>query len=413
MTTLTKLGAFISLSILLASCSSDEPAQNLSVKYETVPTFELSRSEASSNDGLNSFGMKFFNEVSKSDDPKIGQNFAISPTSMSLCVSMIANACDKPTEQSIVDLMDCESLEGLNSLSKKLMQFLPDRINKSVLSLANSVWHRPDFLPSDDFRTRMTNYYFSDVISVDFSSPDAVVRLNNWCRENTNGIIDKAFDSLYDNTVIVCINTLYFKGEWHNHFDSKQTSKQPFHGVVRDADVDMMHGDFTLRYRESENWESVVIPYEGNNNMIVFMPKDGTTIKDLSASISDDDVISATANAELAMVKLSMPKFSVQTAVDITEDMERLGVYCFSNNLNGFSGFSQPLGHVIKFMQKTSVSTDEIGTVAAAVSGTSDMLMAYSPTKNIDFTLDRPFIYMIRNSKTGSILIAGRYAQPQ
>ena len=143
MTVLTKLGAFISLSILLAGCSGDEPVQGPAVKYETVPTFDLSRSEASSNDGLNSFGMKFFNEVSKSDNPLIGHNFSISPTSMSLCVSMIANACDKSTEQSIVDLMDCENLEDVNSLSKKIMQFLPDKINKSVLSLANSVWHSP------------------------------------------------------------------------------------------------------------------------------------------------------------------------------------------------------------------------------------------------------------------------------
>ena len=414
MTVLTKLGAFISLSILLAGCSGDEPVQGPAVKYETVPTFDLSRSEASSNDGLNSFGMKFFNEVSKSDNPLIGHNFSISPTSMSLCVSMIANACDKSTEQSIVDLMDCENLEDVNSLSKKIMQFLPDKINKSVLSLANSVWHSTDYLPSDDFRTRMANYYFSDVVGVDFSSPDAVVRLNDWCRENTNGLINKAFDTLYDNTIIVCINTLYFMCEWSNHFDAKQTRKQIFHGVVEDADVDMMHGDFNLRYCESENWESVIIPYEGSNNMIVFMPKDGTTIKDLSASISDDDVKAAAENTELAFVKLSMPKFSVQSGADFTEELQRLGVHCYPNNLKGFSGFvsPQPIGQAIRFMQKTSISTDEIGTVAAAVSSANDMLTSNCPTKTIDFTLDRPFIYLIRNTKTGSIIMMGQYTQP-
>ena len=63
-------------------------------------------------------------------------------------------------------------------------------------------------------------------------------------------------------------------------------------------------------------------------------------------------------------------------------------------------------------MQKTSISTDEIGTVAAAVSSANDMLTSNCPTKTIDFTLDRPFIYLIRNTKTGSIIMMGQYTQP-
>lgn len=415
MATLTKPCAFIALSMLLAACSSDEPANGPTVKYETVPTIELSRSEASSNDGLNSFGMKFFNEIAKSDDPEIGHNFVVSPTSMALCVSMIANACDRPTSQSIIDLMGCENLSDLNSLSKKLMQFLPDKSNKAELGLANSVWYRNDMVPSDDFKNRISGYYFGEIAGVDFASVDATGRINRWCRENTANVIEEAFEGFPKDTRLVCLNTLYFKGGWNEHFDTKETHEQTFHGAVADAEVEMMHNQLNLLYSESEKWESVSIPYEGTNSMIVFLPKDSDGINELAATISDNDIAAATKMAQTARVNLAMPKFSSQSAPDLTAELQQLGVSCAPADLEGFSGSvsEDPTELAILFRQNTIISTDETGTVAASVSAGIVTDTAVMPGKVIDFTLDRPFIYVIRNSKTGSILIAGRYAQPQ
>lgn len=415
MATSTNPGALIALSLLLAACSNDEPANGPTVKYETVPTIEMSRSEATSNDGLNSFGIKIFNEVAKSDDPEIGYNFVVSPTSMGLCVSMIANACDKSTEQSIIDFMECNSLENINSVSKKLMRFLPDKSNKAVLTLANSVWHKADMIPSEDFKDRIARYYFGEITGVDFGTNEGVERINRWCRENTADVIEGFKPNNFSKyTRIVCLNSLYFAGEWREHFDTKDTKKQVFHGITEDAEVDMMYKEADMRYSENEKWESVIIPYEGSNHMIVFLPKSGTEVTELAASINDDDIFAATKKGELASVRLSMPKFDTKSATDLTKVIDHLGIQCKSNDIAGFSGTitEQSMELEIKYMQNTSITTDETGTVAASVSAGVVNDTALPATKTVDFTLDRPFIYMIRNTTTGSILIAGRFAQP-
>lgn len=413
METYRNILAYCAIFMALAACSSDEPTQTPTVKYPTLSTFETSRGEAAENDAINNFGLNFFNEVSKSDDPAIGHNFVISPTSMALCVSMIANACDQQTAQSIIDVMGCEDLETVNTLCKKLMQFLPDKSNKAELLLANSVWHLNCLTPSDDFKKRITDFYFGDIEPFEPMSAASVDRLNQWCRKNTANSINNAFNSLSPNTMLICLSTLFFQSEWSKHFDAKNTKRQIFHGINEDVEVEMMHDSNNMHYYEGDRWESVTVYYEGNNSMIVILPKDPEAINELAASITHYDILEAATMSEIASVSLSMPKFTTTSTPEFTEIMKKLGISCFSKNLQGFDNtIHQNIEQIIEFKQNTSISTDEKGTVAASVSAAISGSTSLGPLKHVDFTLDRPFIYMIRNSKTGSILIAGRYAQP-
>ena len=395
--------------LLLAGCSNDDIPQEPGVKYPTVSEITLSRSEKLNNDGLNAFGMQLFNEAAKKDD----DNLVISPTSMALCVSMVANACDKATEQSIVDIMGCEDIESVNTLNRKLMQFLPDKKNKAVLTLANSIWHKEDISPSEAFKSRISDYYFGDVTPIDFSSVEGIDKLNRWCSDNTNNNIDLGFKPMDETILMICLNTLYFQGEWAIPFDPKNTDRQTFSGVRNDVEVEMMHNTTTMHYSESEAWESVIIPYNGSNSMIVFLPKEGHSINEIATSITNEDIIDASKPKIMAEVILSMPKFAAFSSLDLTRELKTLGVNCKPGDLGNFSGTSTSAREMnINFKLNTCITTDEKGSVAASAGAGIIGDIAAAPSKTITFTLDQPFIYVIRNATTGSVLVAGRYSQP-
>lgn len=395
--------------LTMAGCSNDEPSSS-EVKHPTSPTISLSRSETVANDALNSFGIALFNEVAKS---QASPNFVFSPTSMSMSVAMIANAADKETEQSIVAAIGADNLGDLNSLSRKLMEFLPDPSHKARLLMANSVWYKQGLTPAESFVKRMAEHYYSDVTGILFDS-QGLAKIEKWCRENTGGLHGNPMQNSID-PLVVCLNTLHFEGRWVNKFDAALTKTQTFHGVKSDANIKMMHTALNSLYFERDGWCGITLDYEGDNHMIVITPAADGDIKAIASSISYGDIAAAFRTAELANITLAMPKFSTDLALGCKSELERLGVKVAPSSMENFTGVAAGTDSelYIDFLQRVSISTDEVGTVASAASAGIIGDITAAPTRSVKMTLDRPFIYMIQNSTTGSIIVAGVYAQPE
>ena len=409
------------LAAALSACSSDsdEPRIDPGIEpaYPTTSDISLSRAEQFANDAINSFGFSFFAKVANDNEIAAkNPSFAVSPVSLALGLSIYANTTGDDDAATIQRAFSCEDLSCLNSLSKKLMQFLPDKSNKCELALANSVWHRPDYTPCGDYRERMNFGFFAEISALDFSSENAGAVINDWCSRNTKGLINHIVDngpiSLCE---LVFANALYFKSNWGIKFDKSLTDDCDFNAATGKKNVKMMHVTTPLEYYKGAGFEAVKVPYEGTYEMVVMLPDENTVLTDFINSVSYDDISRAINSTCNTTVALSMPRFeSSLDDMKCNNILAALGVSLAHPALDGFFGYSHSSqGVVIKHFSKVMV--DEVGTEAAAV--TAGIMFGFigegGEPSSVDFTLDRPFIYLIRNTKTGSIIMMGQYTQPQ
>lgn len=398
------------VALSLASCTNDSDETSITPKYPTVSEITLSRSEQFANDGLNKFGIDFYAAAAKTKIYDQQNNFAISPVSLGLGFSIWANMNSEQSADEIAGWFDCEDISTLNSLSNKLMRFLPDKVNNNEMALANSVWHKPQFEPTKNFTELMSSNFYADVTALDLDSPNSKNIIQEWISNNTRGLIKDV--ELYELSDIIFANALYFKSAWGVKFEKSQTKKETFHSPLGDRDVMMMHTEAVMKHYNGSDFDMLTIPYDGNNEFLAILPKDGADFKAFAQSLDYDAVQNAIEHSAVRTVELSMPRFECSLRqADCGEILGQMGIEMPVTNLVGMIG--RNLSCAVKIDHYTKVITDEEGTEAAAVTigfiwGAKPGL---EPAKQV-FTLDRPFIYLIRNTVTGSIIMIGQYVQP-
>lgn len=396
----------------LVSCTSEADDAPIAPKYPTVSEITLSRSEQYANEDLNKFGIDFYAATAKTEINDKQKNFAISPVSLALGFSIWANMNSDQSANEIAGWFDCDDLSTLNSLSNKLMRFLPDKVNKNEMVLANSVWHMPQFEPTKDFTELMASNFYADVIAADLMSPNSKNIIQEWISNNTRGLIK---DVNIQPSEITFANALYFKSEWGVKFDKSKTKKETFRSPLGDREVMMMHAEANMKHYDGNGFDMLTIPYNGNNEFIAIRPNESVDFNAFAQSLNYETFKSAIERSTVKSIELSMPRFesSVREA-DCRTVLEQMGIEMPATNLTGMLG--RDYHSAVKIDHYAKVITDEVGTEAASLtigfiwsgSGNGN----YKPEKQV-FTLDRPFIYLIRNTKTGSIIMAGQYVQPE
>lgn len=333
---------------------------------------------------------------------------------MTVCLSMVANSVDETTSQSIRQLFDFGSIDDLNSYCAKMLSALPYQSRDCRLTTANSVWINSKINPSDGFVVDMGNSFSAPVSIMNDDTSAAADEINRWCYDKTAGLIPSIVNASDLNACKAFIaNALYFNAKWNDPFEPEKTKSETFHGIESDAVVDMMHNSITGGYYKSDTWESAVISYKDNAySMIAVMPLPGNSLAEVAENISADDIKTIFSHGKAHTIVLSMPKFDISTNEEYEETIESMGASLSNVGLDGLTNhrFNDPLR--VKILQNAKIKVDEEGTVAAAVTGALTDVTGSMPS-TVDFTLDRPFIYLIRNTKTGSIIMMGQYTQPQ
>lgn len=339
-------------------------------------------------------------------------NLFLSPMSLSMLTSMLANGAEGQTYKEIVKAigMDGFTIDQVNDCYTTLVAALL-KADKSVsLSLANSIWVAQGMDVRQAFKKQMISVYKADVDEVDFGAPSTLKTLNDWCSQKTSGLIPKMFDELDPQIRMILINALYFKGTWTVQFPKEQTAKAQF-TTIAGASVleDFMHAssETYTGYRDADVTVAH-LPYgNGAFEMEVIMPsgKDfygflsGLTLEKLARWDAD--------NTGGQKIDLLFPKFKAEfdTEKQLVPIMQRLGMQRAFNSDAEFGKISSESLYVSDMRQKTFVSVDEAGTEAAAVTvaemrknGLSDAVLMH---------FDHPFLYLIREKSTGVILFAG------
>ena len=429
------ISLFAVSTLLLAGCSSDEPAsqpedvdkpnveeptkpgEDEENKWETVNVISLSQAEKPVMESMNDFGYKLMLEYSKASEDG---SFDVSPVSVSTYLSMMANATEGDTHDQILAALGATDMDALNSLNSKLMHYLPCEENGACLEINNRIWLSNKYTAPVALTKTVKEGYNADVESVDFTLPTTVPAINKWVSDKTHGLIPGLLYGEWTDFVYLdqtSANTVYFKGEWDSKFDKKVTDRSLFTAPTGKTQVDMMHKVFATYYAKVDGVQIVKVNYTNYTNcMELYLPAEETTATDIISVINPELQQKLAAELSVYEVTLAMPRFQSNLGVSSLDlALQNMGITSLSKTNFSPLGIKKilPLG----VTHQTIISVDEEGTELAAVTGgwTSAPGDAEDeieiPKVKVDF--DRPFMYIVRNSRTGAILMAGVVTNPQ
>lgn len=359
----------------------------------------------------NKFG---FNIFKKLHEEAPSENIFISPLSISTALSMTLNGADGDTKTEMHNTLELGdlSLEEVNNAYQYVLTALPELDDDTDLKLANSIWHDIDFSAYSDFLDVNTDFYNSEVAALDFKDPGAVDVINGWASDNTNGLIDEILQEIPGSAVMYLINAIYFKGNWRFPFDPEFTTPADFYVTPgQTVPVERMGygAEVTLPYYENELFQAVNLPYgDSTFSMTVFLPKASQSMDAVVNALETeayDQWINSFADKRM---NFFMPKFKMEYEKKLNDILISMGM---QQAFDGRANFSKlgPGDLMISMVKHDSyIEVDEEGTEAAAV--TTVEVVETSVGLFVD--LNRPFLFVIRENKTDSVLFIGKMNDP-
>jgi serpin B len=303
--------------------------------------------------------------------------------------------------------------DEVNGGFKSLIALLRGLDAKTDFRIANSIWFERTFPFNTSFLDQSKTYFDARVEGLDFRSSSSLTAINSWVSEQTNNKIPSILDSIADNEVMFLINAIYFKGIWQKQFDKTKTTDAIFHAADGStATVPMMRrGDgVDVDYARTPEYSAVDLPY-GNSafTMTVVVPSN-IDIDTFAESFDQARWNQVVASLHSSDVQVYLPRFRMEWSRTLNDDLEQLGMgVAFDRNQADFTRMS-PLGselYITQVIQKTFVDVDEEGTEAAAATSVGIGATAARP----DFRADRPFLVVIRERFSGTILFIGKIAK--
>lgn len=341
-------------------------------------------------------------------------NIFFSPFSIVAAMSMtLAGARDDTALQ----IERALNIDG-NAAPKQFSNFLCklDSYEPSVvLRVANRLYTQKTLTPLESYTTLLKEFYNSTIAPVDFSSSADKVRLeiNQWVEEVTlSKIRDLIPDGVvHSETLLVLINAIYFKGVWENEFNPDATSKQEFHETKsKTTTVDMMHKEARFRTCRCDELkvQALEIPYKGSKmSMVILLPDEIAGLSTLEERLTASKLSNLLSSmGKPTVVELQLPKFKIEQTVDLKKNLEAIGIHdLFSNNAD-LTGISDKRSlKVSDAIHKAFVEVNEEGTEAAAA--TALMAVNYCARFALAFTVDHPFLFLIRCHDPDAVLFVG------
>ena len=375
---------------------------------------ELTTLEKQLVESDNSFGLKLFKEIAKT---QVDTNIFISPLSIAMALSMTYNGSAGTTEEAMRNTLEFGnmSFQDINESFKSLIQLLTNLDPKVKFQIANSIWYRLGFSVEQDFLDVNKTYFDAEVRDLDFSSPTAPDIINAWVDENTNGKIKEIIDRINPLVVMYLINAIYFKGTWTYEFDKDLTTDDIFTKTdSSQVPCRMMNQEGNFSYLENTDFQAVDLPYgDGKFSMTILLPKPGKSIDEFIAEITTENWIQWTNAFTENAGKLYMPKFKLEYEIKLNKSLSNMGMgIAFDIRQADFSRINPNEDLFISEVKhKTFVEVDEEGTEAAAVTSVEISLTMTDPTGFI-MVVNRPFVFIIRENHSNTILFMGKVVEP-
>ncbi len=369
-------------------------------------------------DSDNLFGINLFKEVLKSEEPE--KNVMISPLSVSLALAMTYNGADGDTKEAMEKTLELSgfTIDEINENYKMLIGALASVDPKVLMSIANSIWYKQTFEVEQDFINVNQNYFYAEVSPLDFLDPEAVNTINNWVADKTNDKITEILDYIPASAVMYLINAIYFKGIWKYEFDESGTEEKPFYlsnGTTKDVPMMVQEGSFN--YLSNDIIQAVEMPYgAGNYSMIILLPQYNKTLDDIIDQLSNENWNRWLSEFyEAGKVQIHLPKFKFEYEDSLNNELINLGMGIAFDPYNADFSKINPNRQLFisRVIHKTFIEVNEEGTEAAAVTLVEMMETSAGGGETfIPFYVNQPFIFVIKEKYTNSIIFIGKVMEP-
>ena len=362
----------------------------------------------------NKFGFKLFKEIVKEEQDK---NVFISPLSVSMALGMTLNGANGGTKEAMEQTLELLGLtmEEINESYKSLIELLTQLDPKVLFQIANSIWYRQEMTFEEDFINLNKTYFDALVQGLDFNDPNTVNIINEWVKDNTNGKIEKIIENIDPQIVMFLINAIYFKGTWMYEFDEDLTQDDWFtlpDGSHKSCKMMMQTGEFN--YMENDEFQTIDLPYgDGGFRMTIFLPKPTMGIDALLAEFNEENWNTWLTRFAKDSVTIQLPKFTLEYEIRLNDVLKALGMGIAFSGQADFTRMYKPGGLFIDYVKhKTFVEVNEEGTEAAAVTVVAMTDSAGGSRNMIFMRVDRPFVFVIRENHSQSILFMGKIVEP-
>jgi len=353
----------------------------------------------------NEFALKIFKELDSE------QNSFISPLSISIALAMTYNFSTGETEKAMRDSLGFSEfdLEGINNQFKLLIESLENADSDITLKLANSLWIDDSISPDEEALLTVAEFYDSKIATHDLQESGYHEVINSWIEENTGGKIKNMLGEITPEIIMYLINAIYFKANWQTTFDVEMTEKTDFTLLNGDKkSVDMMGFKETQEFKFyfDDEISAVRLPY-GRDKVAFygFVPKEQdvtTFIGNLTAEKLDTYMESFSEN----QLRVALPKFKFKYKKELSEILQKLGMEsAFSGGLDKIDSGA----YISAVLHQSFIEVDEKGTEAAAATAVA---VGGTSAPEDSFNADKPFFFMIRDDRSGTILFMGTVTDP-
>ena len=407
----------LSLPFVITSCQENEgiPNDENSSVNNARKDIVLSRTEQQLLDENVKFAFSFFNKMNEQETEKA--NWLISPLSASIALSMTANGADDTSLNQIQNVLGFKGfqMEEINSFYNRIIGELMALDNTTKFNLANSVWLHNDFNVYDSFVNINKEKYDAEVTSLDLSSPLALETINDWSAKQTEDLIPVIIDKLPEDMIFCILNSLYFKGGWESEFKESATVDELFTCADgKQSKVKMMRQKKVFWSCVNDNFKLAEFPY-GNSafSMVVLLPNEESTLEE-SLQAFTAEYWTESMQMKGKELDVHFPRFELKYEADLINVMKSLGITdIFDSESANLSKMTPDDIYVNLLKQSAYIKTDEKGTEAAATTIVGGNIALAPPTtfEKIDFNMNRPFAFLIKEKSTGIILFMGKVTE--
>lgn len=398
---------------VLGACSSEPPPPPVFDATEIAVTDDV-REVATQSNG---FAFDLYGQLRQAEG-----NLFFSPASVSTALAMTYAGAGGQTQRQMAQVLHLDGAdERVHEGFGGLAHILNSNGERYQLRMANRLWGQKGYPFRPEFLTVTRENYGAELAHVDFSHPDkAVQTINAWIEKQTEGKIGQMLspDLLEPQTRLVLTNAIYFKAAWQDEFWKGATEEAPFHLSAEDeTKAPLMRQLEWFSYAETDDAQVLELPYVGGDlSMVVVLPKQIGGLAAWEETATAQRLDRLITEFELRRVEVFLPRFEIASQLPLIDALQALGMtLAFRQDDADFSGMTSAEDlKLYAVIHAAFVDVDEEGTEAAAATAvmTDGAAEPRHEEQPVVFRADHPFLFLIRDRRTGAILFLGRLVNP-
>ncbi|KAF6345616.1 serpin family B member 9 [Rhinolophus ferrumequinum] len=353
------------------------------------------------------------------DDPS--HNVFYSPVSISSALAMVFLGAKGNTAAEIAQVLFLNTEKDIHGGFQSLLAEVNKPGTKYLLRVASRLFGEKTYEFLSTFKESCLRFYHAELEQLSFAKAAEPSRehINTWVSKKTEGKIQDLLpvNSINEQTRLVLVNAIYFKGRWAEEFDKTRTREMPFQiNQKEQRPVQMMiqEAEFNLAYIQEVQAQVLELPYAGKElSMLIVLPDVGVDLSSVEKNLTFEKFIAWTKPdcMKCTKVKVLLPRFKLEEDYDMESVLQPLGLIdAFQERRADFSAMSAKRDLCLsKFLHKAFVEVNEEGTEAAAASA---LLVGITCVVEPWFCADHPFLFFIRHNKADCILFCGRICSP-